>query len=161
MSSDLSLKVLIKADGRYKVDRKRIREGVENLLLEKGIKGNVLLSVLVVGERKIKELNKKYLGKNEVTDVLSFSQVEGDESVSESDEMVLGDVIVCYSVAKKQAVKLNKLLDEEVEFLLLHGVLHLLGVHHDCVNNFHLDRGGARELGLIGDLLSKIQTAEN
>jgi probable rRNA maturation factor len=131
MSSDLSLKVLIKADGRYKVDRKRIREGVENLLLEKGIKGNVLLSVLVVGERKIKELNKKYLGKNEVTDVLSFSQVEGDESVSESDEMVLGDVIVCYSVAKKQAVKLNKLLDEEVEFLVLHGVLHLLGVHHD------------------------------
>lgn len=131
MSNELTLKVLIKADGRYKIDRKRVRDGVVNLLVERGIKGKVLLSVLVVGERKIKELNKKYLGKNEVTDVLSFSQLEGSDLVPEGEEMVLGDVIVCYSVAKKQAVKLNKLLDEEIEFLVLHGVLHLLGVHHD------------------------------
>lgn len=130
MREKLNLRVLIKADGRYKFDRKRIREAVNNLLKERKIKGEVILSVSVVGERKIKELNNKYLGKKEVTDVLSFSQVEGGLT-PENDEMVLGDVIVCYNVAKKQAVKLNKLLDEEIEFLVLHGVLHLLGVHHD------------------------------
>lgn len=134
----MSLKVLIKADGRYKFDRKRVRRAVKELLKEKDIGGKVVLSVLVVGERKIKELNKKYLGKNEVTDVLSFSQVEGDDYIDsgvcrndEEESLVLGDVVVCYNVAKKQAVKMNKLLDEEIEFLVLHGVLHLLGIHHD------------------------------
>ncbi|MBU1071057.1 rRNA maturation RNase YbeY [Patescibacteria group bacterium] len=149
MKNELNLKVFIKADGRYGFDRKRVREAVRNLLLEREIRGDVVLSILLVGERKIKELNKKYLGKDEVTDVLSFSQMErkdymdsrlrgndvvesGNDVVeSGNDEMVLGDVVVCCSVAKKQAVKMNKLLDEEIEFLVLHGVLHLLGVHHD------------------------------
>jgi len=130
MSKELDLKVLITADSRFKFDRKRVRKAVEGLLLERGVRGEVILSVSVVGERKIKELNKKYLGRDGVTDVLSFSQVEG-ESVPESEGLMLGDVVVCYSVAKKQAVGLNKLLDEEIEFLVLHGVLHLLGVHHD------------------------------
>ena len=130
MKEKLRVKVAIGADGRYVFDRKRIRKAVEELLQDKGLTGKVVLSVSVVGERKIKELNKKYLGKDEVTDVLSFSQMEGT-LVPEDDQMLLGDAIVCYNVAKKQAVKLNKILDEEIEFLVLHGVLHLLGVHHD------------------------------
>ena len=130
MKEKLRVKVAIGADGRYVFDRKRIRKAVEELLQDKGLTGKLVLSVSVVGERKIKELNKKYLGKDEVTDVLSFSQMEGT-LVPEDDQMLLGDVIVCYNVAKKQAVKLNKILDEEIEFLVLHGVLHLLGVHHD------------------------------
>ncbi|MBU1200319.1 rRNA maturation RNase YbeY [Patescibacteria group bacterium] len=133
MSERLNLRVLIKADGRYGFDRKRVREAVRSLLLEREIKGDVVLSILVVGERKIKELNKKYLGKDEVTDVLSFSQMNPPsyKTTARQRELMLGDVVVCYSVAKKQAVKMNKLLDEEIEFLVLHGVLHLLGVHHD------------------------------
>lgn len=133
MNKELNLKVFIKADGRYKFDRKVIRKAIKNLLVEKGLSGDVVLSVFIVGERKIKELSKKYLDKDEVTDVLSFSQIEASHSrgVTEEDELMLGDVVVCYGVAKTQAVKMNKLLDEEIEFLVLHGVLHLLGVHHD------------------------------
>jgi len=133
MKEKLSLKVLIKADGRYGFDRKRVRLAVKELLEDRGLSGKVVLSILVVGERKVKELNKKYLGKDEVTDVLSFSQMDppSPEASEWQEEMVLGDVVVCYNVAKKQAVKMNKLLDEEIEFLVLHGVLHLLGVHHD------------------------------
>lgn len=133
MNKELNLKVFIKADGRYKFDRKVIRKAIKNLLVEKGLSGDVVLSVFIVGERKIKELSKKYLDKDEVTDVLSFSQIEASHSrgVIEEDELMLGDVVVCYGVAKTQAVKMNKLLDEEIEFLVLHGVLHLLGVHHD------------------------------
>ena len=110
MKEKLRVKVAIGADGRYVFDRKRIRKAVEELLQDKGLTGKVVLSVSVVGERKIKELNKKYLGKDEVTDVLSFSQMEGT-LVPEDDQMLLGDVIVCYNVAKKQAVKLNKILE--------------------------------------------------
>jgi probable rRNA maturation factor len=67
-----------------------------------------------------------------VTDVLSFPQMDG-ESIPEVDSEVLtlGDVVVCYPQAKKQSLKLNRLIDDEIEFLTCHGVLHLLGIHHD------------------------------
>lgn len=132
MANKLSLDLEVKADSRYRFDRKRIRKAVTALLSEHGIKQPVELSLMVVGERKIRELEKKYFGEDKVTDVLSFSQMEG-QSIPEvdSDTLVLGDVVVCYPQAKRQALKLNRLIDAEIEFLVNHGVLHLLGVHHD------------------------------
>jgi len=119
------------ADSRYKFDRKQIRGAVKKLLKEKGLSGKVMVSVAVVGERKMKELKKKYLGEEGVTDVLSFCQTEGEEMPDMENGLLLGDVVVCYPEAKRQAVSFKKLLDDEIEFLVLHGVLHLLGVHHD------------------------------
>lgn len=116
-----SLKLMVMADSRYPIDRKKIRLAVENLLNEHKVSSDVELSLYLVGERKIKELKKKYLGIDEVTDVLSFAQ----------DLPVLGDVVVCYPQAKRQALRFNRLLDDEIEFLVCHGVLHLLGIHHD------------------------------
>jgi len=43
----------------------------------------------------------------------------------------LGDIVICYPQAKRQAMQWNKLLDEEIEFLASHGLLHLLGIHHE------------------------------
>ncbi|MBI1871938.1 rRNA maturation RNase YbeY [Candidatus Collierbacteria bacterium] len=122
----LSLELEIDADSRYKFDRKKIRAAVLAVLAEQGIKQPVVLSLSVVGERKIRELEKKYFGEDKVTDVLSFAQGE-----VENDKLVLGDVVVCYPEAKRQALKFNRLLDDEIEFLVNHGVLHLLGIHHD------------------------------
>lgn len=116
------MKLLVKADSRYPIDRKKIRLAVEKLLNEHKIGSDVELSLYLVGERKIKELKKKYLGIDEVTDVLSFPQDDG---------VTLGDVVVCYPQAKRQALRFNRLLDDEIEFLVCHGVLHLLGIHHD------------------------------
>ena len=79
------------------------------LLTEQGIKQPVVLSLSVVGERKIRELEKKYFGEDKVTDVLSFSLDE-----VENDKLVLGDVVVCYPEAKRQALKFNRLLDDEI-----------------------------------------------
>lgn len=131
MASKLSLSLEIKADSRYKFNRKKVRESVEKLLAEHGINQPVELSLMVVGDRKIRELEKKYFGEDKVTDVLSFPQMEGKVMPGEEDKLVLGDVVVCYPQAKRQALKLNRLLDDEIEFLVNHGVLHLLGVHHD------------------------------
>ena len=64
-------------------------------------------------------------------DVLSFCQSEGEEMPDGEESLLLGDVVVCYPQAKRQAVSFKKLLDDEIEFLVLHGVLHLLGIHHD------------------------------
>ena len=131
MVSKLTLKMEVKADSRYRFDRKKVREGVFKLLQEQGIKQPVELSLMVVGERKIRELEKKYFGEDKVTDVLSFPQMEGQNIPGEEKILTLGDVVVCYPQAKRQSLKLNRLLDDEIEFLTCHGVLHLLGVHHD------------------------------
>jgi probable rRNA maturation factor len=131
MGSNLSLKLEVKADSRYRFDRKKIRAGVMKVLGQQGIKQPVELSLLVVGERKIRELEKKFFGEDKVTDVLSFPQMEGQNIPGEEKTLTLGDVVVCYPQAKRQALKFNRLLDDEIEFLTCHGVLHLLGVHHD------------------------------
>jgi probable rRNA maturation factor len=140
---ELVLRLGIVADGRYKFDRGRVRRAVRKILLEKGVNGRVVLSLAVVGDRKMKELSKIHLGEEKTTDVLSFSQTdppspkatEGQEGrnfiVPDDDVLMLGDVVVSYPQAKKQAMEFFKLLDEEMDFLVCHGVLHLLGVHHD------------------------------
>ncbi len=70
------------------------------------------LSLVIVGEKQIKDLNKKYRGKNKITDVLSFDY---------------GEIFICLSRAKKQAKKLNHSLKQELATLLIHGILHLAG----------------------------------
>jgi probable rRNA maturation factor len=76
-------------------------------------------------------LELKYFNRDEVTDVLSFPLDEGETMPEDVDGHNLGDVVVCYPQAKRQAMQWNRLIDEEIEFLACHGLLHLLGVHHD------------------------------
>jgi probable rRNA maturation factor len=130
------IKVEIQADSKYPINRKRIRETVQNFLGERGISNDLEVGVIIVGDRKMRELNKKYLKVEGTTDVLSFSQVEttkDDPLLHEpSTELgYLGDVVVSWPQALKQAIERNKVVDEEVDFLIQHGILHLLGIHHD------------------------------
>jgi probable rRNA maturation factor len=90
---------------------------------------NKELSVLLTDDKTIKELNKKYRDQDRTTDVLSFSQNEGEESILES--RLLGDVVISMSTAKKQAAQHDLLLEEEIVLLLIHGTLHLLGFDHE------------------------------
>ena len=94
-------------------------------------KGIYKISLSVVGERKIKELENKYFNRDEVTDVLSFPLEEGEKMPDDTDGTSLGDIVVCYPQAKRQALQWNRIIDEEIEFLACHGLLHLLGIHHD------------------------------
>ncbi|TRZ53111.1 rRNA maturation RNase YbeY [bacterium] len=122
----------IAADSRYSFDRKRVREALVKTLEEQDMfKGVVKISLSVVGERKIRELEKQYFGEDKVTDVLSFPLKEGEEMPEDFDGISLGDIVVCYPQAKRQALQWNRIMDEEIEFLACHGLLHLLGIHHD------------------------------
>ena len=128
----LKLDLTINSDSRYSFDRKRVKLAMEKLLLEQsGLEGKVKISLSVVGERKIKELELKYFQRDEITDVLSFPQDEGEILPEDMDGHNLGDVVICYPQAMRQAMQWNKLLDDEMEFLACHGLLHLLGIHHD------------------------------
>lgn len=128
----LKLQLAITADSRYSFDRKRIKKALEKVLVEQDkFEGKVNISLSIVGERKIRELEQKFFGRDEVTDVLSFPLYEGESMPDGAEGHSLGDIVVCYPQAKRQAMQWNRLIDEEIEFLACHGLLHLLGIHHD------------------------------
>ena len=89
------------------------------------------LSVVLTDDIEIHELNRCYRGKDKPTDVLSFSQLEGNEGVC-SDS--LGDIVISIDTAKRQAIKFKCSFEEELLRLLVHGVLHLFGYDHERVS---------------------------
>ncbi len=88
------------------------------------------LSLVIVADREMKRLNREYRGRDRTTDVLSFSQLEGDE-VASGDEIHLGDVVISLPRARGQAKDGGWTLEEELLRLLVHGLLHALGYDHE------------------------------
>ncbi|OGH42293.1 MAG: rRNA maturation RNase YbeY [Candidatus Levybacteria bacterium RIFCSPLOWO2_02_FULL_36_8b] len=126
-----NIKILIFVESRYKVNRKRINSSVLSLLKEQGVKGPSEISVAVVGDRKMRELNKKYKDQDKTTNVLSFSLSEGDSAILPTDILRLGDVVISYPQIIKEASEEEVMVDDKIEELVNHGVLHLLGIHHE------------------------------
>lgn len=92
------------------------------------------IGVYLVNNKEIRALNKKYLGRDYATDVLSFNYLEGGPALkpeSQEDEEYLGDVIVSTEKAREQAESYGNTYEQEIADLVAHGVLHLLGVHHE------------------------------
>lgn len=100
----------------------------------------VTVGVSFVSKAKIKKLNLARRGVNKVTDVLSFPMFETkktatlqnflDEIDPLTKELEIGDIVICLKVAKKQAKAYGHSLKREINFLALHGFLHLLGYDH-------------------------------
>lgn len=89
------------------------------------------LSVSFVSEKAIQDLNKDYRGIDKVTDVISFALMDDEIKIHGlEDELDLGDIFICVDQAKRQASDLNQSIEKELEFLFIHGVLHLLGYDH-------------------------------
>lgn len=91
------------------------------------LKANLEFSILLVGDGRIRSLNKQYRHKDKITDVLSFSQQEGPAMVAPSGQCNLGDIVVSWPQVKRQAVKYSVTPEKELAFLIIHGLLHLLG----------------------------------
>lgn len=83
--------------------------------------GDWKVSVAFISQSEIKKINQAYRGQNKPTDVLSFTHAE---------DGVLGEVLICYQMAKEQAKKQRIPVREEVIRLLVHGILHLMGYDH-------------------------------
>jgi len=86
------------------------------------------LSVLFVGDGAMRTLNRTYRGKDRTTDVLSFPFGEG--AFASLHAHVLGDIVICLPAAGRQARAAGVPLREEIDRLLIHGLLHLLGCDH-------------------------------
>ena len=93
-----------------------------------------LISVTIVDNDYIHEINRTYRHINRPTDVISFAFLDNDpnrDQVFHSKGMVvLGEIYISYQKAEEQALAIGHSLDRELQFLFVHGLLHLLGYDH-------------------------------
>lgn len=129
MNQKISVPIFV--ESRYKVNRRKIKEAVSQVFRDEKFTRDVEVSIAVVGDRKMRSLNNKYRNQDKTTNVLSFSQLEGESSVFKEDQLVmLGDVVISYPQIIKDASEQEKLVDFRINELVTHGVRHLLGIHH-------------------------------
>ena len=90
-------------------------------VLEREKKESKNLSIALIGQGRIRELNKRYRGKNRATDVLAFP----------NNEFGLGEIAICLREVKKNAKRFGSVFEKELARVLIHGILHLLGYDHE------------------------------
>lgn len=111
---------------------------VEKLLMHAAeieeIREDAEVSLMIVSNPKIQEINKEYRGKDQVTDVISFAleeNLEGEMLIQDTQlPRVLGDIIISFDRTKEQAHEYGHSFKRELGFLAVHGFLHLLGYDH-------------------------------
>ncbi|MDQ3985874.1 MAG: rRNA maturation RNase YbeY [Actinomycetota bacterium] len=111
---------------RLFVDESRLALLATHVMQSEDIDDSVELSILLVTEDHIKQLNRRFANEDRSTDVLAFPMMEDDDD----EENLLGDVVVCPPVAQRQAASMNHSLERELDVLTVHGTLHLLGYDH-------------------------------
>ena len=118
-------------ESRYRVNRKRIKKTIFKVLTEHEIKGSVEVSVAIVGDRKMRALSKKYKGEDKTRSILSFSLSEGESMYLNNAVLRLGDIVISYPEVIREASEEEVLVDDKVDELIKHGMLHLLGINHE------------------------------
>ena len=109
----------------------RVRAWVLRLLVEARAK-RVLLSILLCGDRRMQTLNRRFRRVDRPTDVLSFPALEPSESrAAARSGAFLGDLVIDVPYAARQARRRGHPVGREVQILLAHGLLHLLGYDHE------------------------------
>jgi len=116
-----------------------------------GLRGEV--NVLVSSNREIRELNRRYRGKDKATDVLSFPADGG------AGKEFAGDIVISAEMAIRSARRFGHAPAEEVKVLLLHGILHLAGYDHERDNGSmaRLEERLRNQLGLPSALIARQQ----
>lgn len=123
---------LVRYFTKEKISESYTRVLGEKIMEQIGCK-NSEVSLVFVGEKMIRKMNKTYRGIDRVTDVLSFGNEsdEKDKFVSAGEDKGLGEIFICVKRAKKQAEEKGHSLKNEIGVLMIHGVLHLLGYDHE------------------------------
>jgi len=114
--------------GRSPVAAELIERAAAAVLAHESTQGD--LTIVLAGDEQLHELNRQYLGIDTPTDVLSFPASEMDP---DSRRAYLGDVLISIPRAEAQAEAAGHPLESEVQLLVVHGVLHLLGFDHGQV----------------------------
>lgn len=108
---------------KSRIDLSVVKKIAEKFLLIYKLKKKEV-SIVFIGDQEMKRINYKYRKKNKTTDVLSFG-VNGNESFVDND--FFGEILINYQQIKRQAKDRKVTIKEELIFILVHGLIHLLG----------------------------------
>ncbi len=117
------------------IDEEFLKNVCQKVLKGEKLKNKTELSLALIGQGKMRKLNKKYRNKNKITDVLAFPELKmltekfGTSSFQETRG--LGEIVICVREVKKNAKKFNSTFEQELKRCLIHGILHLLGYNHE------------------------------
>lgn len=149
------------------VDCERWARLAEGTLKEEGVHGDAEMSVLFVDTETIAALNARFLGREGPTDVLAFPIDEEDAPIGRAPDNggsgpgweppepgslpnLIGDIVICPQVAFENAPGHAGSYDDEVALLLVHGILHLMGMDHEAESE--AEEMEAREQELLDQL---------
>ena len=121
-------KILIDNRQKAKLKTPPIFQKTEQILNALGCDAHEL-SIVIMGDPGIQELNLNFRGIDKPTNVLSFPMQEGE--FSDITPGLLGDVVISVDRAEKEAKQAGISLDERISQLLIHGILHLIGFDHE------------------------------
>jgi probable rRNA maturation factor len=121
------LQIQIRPYYRHKISTADLKIAAD-LALKKCQHTEVVVGILITGDVEMHSLNREYRGIDKTTDVLSFNENYIDP---ESGLEYLGDIIISIPRAKKQALEGGHTIDQEIQVLVIHGILHLSGFDHD------------------------------
>ena len=113
------------------IDPEALRALALALLAAEGVAGPSALGIAFVGESEMRALNAEHRDLDEVTDVLAFP-MDGVDELPRGLERQLGDVVICFEQAERQAGEAGAETLAEVRTLVVHGLLHLLGHDHEA-----------------------------
>lgn len=127
------VKVSIVKQSNYLVSSPEIKKKLNIFFKNRGIVSDAEVSIAIVGEEKMLAIGQKYLKDKKVHNVLSFTpdEVKGNFVFPPDGKVYLGEIVVCFPVALKEAKYENVLINTKVYELIEHGALHLLGIHHE------------------------------
>ena len=118
----------------YKNEKLKVTQAVKIFSENFKISRNFHFTVHSLNESESKKLNQKTFNKNKPTDVLSFPLYNDIEAINQLDQSMhedMGDMFICRNVIKKNAEIYNKDFVEELQYIVIHGLLHLIGYSHE------------------------------
>ena len=118
----------------YKNEKLKVTQAVKIFSENFKISRNFHFTVHSLNESESKKLNQKTFNKNKATDVLSFPLYNDIEAINQLDESMhedMGDMFICRNVIKKNAEIYDKDFVEELQYIVIHGLLHLIGYSHE------------------------------
>jgi probable rRNA maturation factor len=150
------INVNIQAAYRRQVSPLVLRAAARAVLSHQVVPVRGELTIVIAGDARLRNLNRQYLGHDRPTDVLSFPSGETDPA---GGLLYLGDIAISFPRARQQAGREGHSVKAELQLLVVHGVLHLLGYDH--VQPAEKDRMWAAQAAILGMLKSAISGPGN
>jgi probable rRNA maturation factor len=141
------------------VSKKWLRQAAKLTLIHTGMSSPVEMGLVIAGDDTVHELNRSYRNVDSTTDVIAFALSErgtnAQQFVTPPDDVIhLGEVIISYPQAKRQAEEQRHPLERELALLAAHGVLHLLGYDHELAEQ------GEKMRAMESKVLDSIKTKQ-